>query len=397
MIQIVGLIAAFALIVLLTAKRFNTALSILIGAIALAILYGASVQDFVELSLQALMDPLTRSMTLQVTAIGILGYCMNETKLMDDLVAGLKTILSSKSLIASIPAIVGLMPMPGGALLSAPLIDGEADNLKLTPERKVVINITFRHIWVYVFPLSSTLILASGLAGIGLYELILVQVPAFLLSIALGYLLLIGHLNSNEDLARRKEYGSVVRGLGPILLAVALNLAGLDLAISVTTGIVSAFLIKRTKPLKAAELLWQGIPWVSTLSVLGVMILRYVIENSKAVSLFFEVLKEARLPLVIFATLLPLTIGGVSGLPMAGAGITIPFVLPLFKSNAPPLVSMIILSNYAGYYVSPLHLCLLLSNQYYGAKIHKVYRLWIPYVFAVCGIGILFDFLILPT
>jgi len=395
MIQLVGLIVAFTLVVALISKRLNAALSILIGAMAVAISYGASVQDFILLSIQALQDPQTASLTLQVTVIGILGYCMKETKLIDDLIAGLRTILATKTLVAVIPAIVGLMPMPGGALLSAPLIDQEADKLKLTPERKVTVNITFRHIWFYVFPLSSTLILAAGLAGIGLYQLILIQIPSFVLSIALGYLLFIRQLDSDRNPKAQRNYKVVIEGLAPILIAVALNLVGLQLAISVGLGVFSSLLMKRTRPLRAMKLLWEGVPWGPALSIVGVMIFRRVIEESKAIPLLFDILKEARIPLVIFASFFPLLIGAVSGLAIAGAGISIPFVLPLFGTSAPALVSIIVLSTYAGYYVSPLHLCLVLSNQYYKARIQHVYRLWVPYTFLVCGIGILFDLFVL--
>lgn len=395
MIQLIGLAIAFTFIVVLTAKRVNTALSIIVGAIALAISYGASVQDFIRLSIRAMEDPQTVSLTSQVTVIGILGYCMKETKLIDDLIAGLKTILTTKTLVAVIPAIVGLMPMPGGALLSAPLIDEEANKLKLTPERKVAVNITFRHIWFYVFPLSSTLILASGLAGIGLYQLILMQIPSFLLSIVLGYALFIRRLDSDPDHETERNYKDVIKGLAPILIAVALNLAGLHLAVSVGLGIIGSLLIKKTRPQKAVQLLWEGIPWGPALSIVGVVIFRYVIEDSKAISLLFGILKEARVPLTIFVTVLPLIIGAVSGLAIAGAGISVPFVLPLFGTAAPALVSIIVLSTYAGYYISPLHLCLVLSNQYFRARIQQVYRLWIPYTLIVCGIGILFDMLVL--
>jgi len=395
MIQLVGLIVAFTLIVVLTAKRLNAALSILIGAIALAISYGASVQDFVRLSIQALEDPQTVSLTFQVTVIGLLGHCMRETRLIDDLIAGLKTILATKTMVAVIPAIVGLMPMPGGALLSAPLIDEEADKLKLTPERKVTVNITFRHIWFYVFPLSSTLVLASGLAGIGLYQLILMQVPSFLLSIALGYVLFIRRLDADQDPKAQRNIRIVIEGLTPILIAVVLNLAGLHLAISVGLGVFSSLLIKKTRPQRAMKLLWEGVPWGPALSIVGVMIFRRVIEDSKAIPLLFDILKEARVPLIIFAIFFPALIGAVSGLAIAGAGISIPFVLSLFGTAAPALVSIVVLSTYAGYYVSPLHLCLVLSSQYYKARIQHVYRLWIPYTFLVCGIGVLFDLLVL--
>jgi integral membrane protein (TIGR00529 family) len=395
MIQLIGLATAFAFIVVLTSKRVSAALSITIGAMTLAIWHGASVQDFIYLSAQAIADRQAISLTLQVTVIGMLGYCMKETKLIDDLIRGLKTVLSTRTLIAVIPAIVGLMPMPGGAFLSAPLIDEEADKLKMTPERKVVVNITFRHIWFYVFPLSSTLILAAGLAGIGLYQLIVTQIPSFVLAVSLGYFFFVRRLTRDPDRKAQRDYIDIIKGLTPILLAVGLNLAGLDLALSVGIGIFSSLLIKRITPRKAMQLIWKGIPWGPALSIVAVMIFRRVIEDSKAISTLFDILQEANVPLTIFATALPLIIGAVSGLAIAGAGISIPFVVPLFGTATPALVSMIVLSTYAGYYISPLHLCLVLSNQYFKAKIQRVYRLWIPYTLIVCGVGILFDMLLL--
>jgi len=129
--------------------------------------------------------------------------------------------------------------------------------------------------------------------------------------------------------------------------------------------------------------------------VLSVMVLRYTIEDSRAISLLFDILKGNKVPLVVFATLFPFVIAAVSGLAIAGIGISIPFVLPLFGVGTPALASMIVLSTYLGYYISPLHLCLVLSNQYFNARIHGVYRFWVPYNLMVCGLGMLLDFFLL--
>jgi hypothetical protein len=223
----------------------------------------------------------------------------------------------------------------------------------------------------------------------------LIQIPSFILSIAMGYVLFLRGFKVDRRLQSEKAYGIVVEGLAPIAGAIALNLAGLNLAASVMLGVFASLLIKRTRPSRAVGLLLKGIPWTSALSIVSVMMLRYTIEASKAIPIVFSMLKEAMVPLVLFATLFPFMIAGVSGLAIAGAGISIPFILPLFHTNAPALVSMIVLSTYAGYFISPLHLCLVLSNQYYKAKIHEVYRLWIPYLFIVCGLGIILDMLIL--
>ena len=50
-----------------------------------------------------------------------------------------------------IPAVIGLVPMPGGALFSAPLVGETVQDKKVTPEWKVAVNYWFRHVFEYDF------------------------------------------------------------------------------------------------------------------------------------------------------------------------------------------------------------------------------------------------------
>ena len=104
---------------------------------------------------------------------------LKETQLILDMIEELKKTLPRKALVALIPAIFGTLPMPGGALISAPIIDNEAEELGLTPEKKTFVNLWFRHLSLFVIPLSSSLILASKFANVSIYNLILFQVPIF--------------------------------------------------------------------------------------------------------------------------------------------------------------------------------------------------------------------------
>ncbi|MFH0848732.1 MAG: DUF401 family protein [archaeon] len=393
MIELIGLVVAFALIVSLPLKRVNIALSISIAAIVVAIFSGKSIQEFALGAFFAIIDQTTVTLAMTVTTIGILGYCMRQTHLIDDLVGGLKKILPGRILIAVIPAIIGLMPMPGGALFSAPLIEDEASRLHLSAEKKTVVNIVFRHVWFYSFPLSTTLIFASGLTGVSLFDLMVIQLPSFFVAIALGYVMVLHGLARTAPDGGQQSRSIVLAGLAPILAAVLLNMSGLNLALSVSLGIVVALLIKRVRIKESLTMLWKGIPWTPVLSIIAVMILARMIEDSGVIPILTGAMKGANVPLLVFASLVPFILGVVSGLPMAGIGISVPIILSLAGSPTPALVSVIVLATYAGYYVSPLHLCLLLSNQYYRAKIQGVYRTWIPYVFAVCGVGILLDYL----
>ena len=51
---------------------------------------------------------------------------MNRTGTMKELVNNIRSVLPVRVVMGVLPAIIGLLPMPGGAIFSAPLVD-EAD------------------------------------------------------------------------------------------------------------------------------------------------------------------------------------------------------------------------------------------------------------------------------
>ena len=82
---------------------------------------------------------------------------MNATGYLDKMVQGLQGFLGNlKASIMVVPALVGSMPVLGGAAVSAPLVDKLGEGLHLSPDRKAAINLVFRHGMFFVFPFSPT-------------------------------------------------------------------------------------------------------------------------------------------------------------------------------------------------------------------------------------------------
>jgi len=75
-----------------------------------------------------------------------------------------------------------------------------------------------------------------------------------------------------------------------------------------------------------------------------------------------------------------------SGIVIAFVGSTLPILVPLIQSVGevqflPAYVMLILVSGFTGVMLSPMHLCLLLSNEYFGVSMGSVYRhLWLPCV-----------------
>ena len=68
--------------------------------------------------------------------------------------------------------LIGLLPMIGGAMFSAPMVEEASQGLNVSRERKTFVNYWFRHSLETIFPLYPSLVLAAGLIiimfGIGL-------------------------------------------------------------------------------------------------------------------------------------------------------------------------------------------------------------------------------------
>jgi len=92
-------------------------------------------------------------------------------------------VKNPKIVLSALPAIIGFLPVSGGALMSAPIVDAEAEKLKLPPERKAYVNLWFRHTIFPVYPLSQVLIITAALTGAPLFSIILLQIPTVLVMV----------------------------------------------------------------------------------------------------------------------------------------------------------------------------------------------------------------------
>jgi len=89
------------------------------------------------------------------------------------------------------------------------------------------------------------------------------------------------------------------------------------------------------------------------------------------------------IPLAFIIALLPFLIGLATGLSMAYVGITFPLLTPLIAQGADMNHFAILLayvSGQVGLLLSPMHLCLMLSTEFFNARLFDVYRHIVPLV-----------------
>jgi len=382
LIQALSLLVSLVIIVVAVMKRVDYGSALLIGTVTLGILCGLSPQRFLDVFKVALTDRTTYDLALVVSLIPVLAYCMKETGMVDELIEGVKKVLSGRAVLMILPALMGALTMPGGALLSAPLIDNEARKLKLNGEDRSFINVWFRHWNFFIYPLSSSLILLASLTGISLYSLVLIQVLPLFLYLLLGYFMSVHRIEDDKaeggQRGAAKSFLSISVNMSPILLAVLLNILGVDMAVDLALGIAFVFLLKRVKPRRIASLLKGGFEWRLPFAILGVMCFRYMVASSGAVSAILPYMQATGLSTTVFLIALSWTIGLVTAMPTAGIAIIIPMAMMAVGHLTPILASILYLTMVFAYIISPMHLCLILTVEYYKSRLYAVYRKLIP-------------------
>jgi hypothetical protein len=79
--------------------------------------------------------------------------------------------------------------------------------------------------------------------------------------------------------------------------------------------------------------------------------------------------------------IIPFLVGLVSGLTIAPVGVAFPILFPLIDltGNGIGYVVLAYASGFAGVILSPVHLCLILTREYFHAEMGGIYRLlWLP-------------------
>ncbi|MGC1120151.1 MAG: DUF401 family protein [Candidatus Methanofastidiosia archaeon] len=385
MIAILGIPVAFATILLLVRKKVSYGVAVIVGSLIIGAFSGFSIREFVDCAVETLRDEQTLTLTAVITLIGIMGYSFKQTGQIDITIRELRGFSGEKTILAAIPAAFGMLPIPGGALMSAPVIEPEADRLKLTPEHKTYLNLWFRHALLIIFPLSTTIILPASLAGISVFSMIGLLVPLFLVAVVTGYVVGLRPTRRSEGYHGQGSLLRVVYGLSPILLVIALNAVGVPLVVGLILGLILLFLESNLTVKQSVHTVVRGISINMAVAMVGIMFFRQVVNTSPVVTEVMDLLEGSPAALLIVG--LPIVVSLFMGLALLSIGVCFPLLEPLSPFSQPVFATILYTSAFAGYLASPLHLCLILTKEYFHSSLFGVYRRFLPSV----GIIILYN------
>lgn len=389
MISLLKLILVFAGIVILLGRKWNLGLVLLLASIAVGFLFSHPIPQLARDVLLATVDLLTLRLALAVVLIMTLGELLRQTASLKGMVEALQALIpNGRIVIAALPALVGLLPMVGGAMFSAPMVDEVGDRLGADQGRKTFINYWFRHLWEPVFPLYPSMMLAAALLNLTTVQMTKAAWPVTVSAAVGGSLFgLVGLRRNGGDDPPQVPHAQSLRTLAtsiwPVVLVIILSLTlpvderlTLVLSLLVTIGLMMA--IERIPPRDLGTILRERIPWKSVVVIFGVLIFRRVLDKSGAVVAVSDALMDLHIPLAIVAFGVPFIAGLLTGLIAAGFSIGFPVILPLVAADGGAVTRewtvWLMASGFLGGMLSPAHLCLSLTRVYFKAEWESIYR-----------------------
>jgi integral membrane protein (TIGR00529 family) len=381
MAEFFKLVIVFLLIVIGIRKKIFVGYILFGAGLLTAVLYGLEIERLLSGYKDTIISENFLSLYAIIILVTFLGRILKEIGYLDRLVQASEHLVGGNRAAAGVlPALVGLMPMPGGALLSAPLVERILADSKYPPEFKTAVNYWSRHVMEFCWPVYPGLILSAALTSVSIGTISLLQLPMTLIMIPTGIFFLIRKININNRGGGRilGPFLKILAAIWPILLAISVSLVfSIKLLYAIAISLV--LLMAKEKP-SWPEIRTAGRGALSPrllILVFGVLSFQRVLEMTGAVGSIPGLAAELGLPGELAIFTVSFSAGLLTGILFALVGLAYPLLAGYLYQPDVNLANIFLafISGYIGMILSPTHFCLILTNEYFRSTLGMVYRL----------------------
>lgn len=412
---LVQVLAVFASVVLLNAWGLHMGLAALFGAAAIGLWGGIAPLGLLSLVASSLASPDTVLLATLIGGIMVLSSFMRESGSLDSLVTSYRALVRSpRFATASIPTVIGVLPVPGGALFSAPMVSAIDRDNELDDGKRAAINYWYRHIIELLWPLYPAFVLTMTISRLPLLSLMAVNFYApIVLALGGAFFLLprsYGRSTEPRSVDGAAALWSFLGAFAPVVIVVlsALLLGplfkamswipvawnknlpaifGVGAAIAYTLAKVRGMDVRKAFPRKGLE------------SVIGTIVgIKAFSAATEAAGLAQAVSSELGglgIPAAAVLALLPFIAGLVTGVGFGYVGLSFPIVLGMVPPDAGLVVRAASVAlagawGFSGMMLSPLHVCMAVSSEHFRIRNASLVRAILPPVALFLGAATLY-------
>jgi len=367
-----------ALLIILLRKGIQLGHVLFAAALLFGLLHGLNPGELIILIYQSLSSPANLIIYAALILISLLEIVMRRTGSQGRLVSGMKNLSPDhRFAMAALPAIIGLLPSPGGARFSAPLVEEAARELEVCGEDQAAINYWYRHIWEYFLPLYPSILLAIQIMAIPAQTFVLVMVPFTIYNVIIGLLLFRPIAKPGRTASQPTAiWRFVLEGLAPILAIMALVLIfNLNILLALFAVIIVMLIAYRVPLPELPQMAWEAVAPKLLYMMFAAIYLRDAMVATGAIDQLSLYIKSAGLDPLLVAIILPFAITFLTGMTIPGISITLPLLAAMGgPANILSLGSLTLAANMVGSMLSPIHLCLIMSVDHFKCSLGGTYR-----------------------
>jgi len=407
-------LGAFASILVLARFKVPLGLAILGGAVLAGLVFGQGPVQLAWLFARGLVQPDTIGLVVLTTLLLGLSATLQVTGQTERIVALAQAFFRRPAItMAALPAMIGLLPMPGGALVSAPMVasaarcgQGDPGLDCVGPGLLSAINYWFRHVWEHWWPLYPGVILAMSLTHATPLKWLVTMIPMGAVMVASGMMILARVHPDLRATGPRPSAGvrrDLLMVLSPIWIIILVYVPGAWLVqqlgeqtlktpigdalakfgaigLGVVVSLVWTSIASRLGPLQLRAVWGRRSTYSMTLLVISVMLFQLTLKQVQAPAAIGWELAAAHVPVSAVVAALPFIAGMVTGLAFGFVGTSFPIILGLVPAGASvwPYAMLGYAFGHMGQMLSPIHMCHVVSNRYFGTPFGPVYRHIVP-------------------
>lgn len=315
----------------------------------------------------------------------------------------------AKAALALLPAVVGLLPAIAGAQASLKLVERIGSGFAASPARLAAVNFWFRHVHVFCNPLISGTILALGICGLSAGEVLRWGVPAALVFFLAGWLALIRPLSQKEsESAALHSSGSAAAGesaksgssRNPAAKVFAALLFAATLAAFVTSiplallllppAVCGAFSAAKANDASALRELLPNKRDLRLIAEVAFMLwFAAAVHACGLVDAAAQFLSMLGMPPFVSVLVTAFSVSFITGVSLASVAISMPLAVAIAPGSSLAAFG-VIAAGFLAQFVTPAHLCLVVSAQGLGASVSSLLKeLTLPLVLSIAVLALL--------
>ncbi|MDY0235700.1 MAG: DUF401 family protein [Gudongella sp.] len=388
MYQLLVTVLSFVLIPILIKRKVKLGTAIFIVTMTIGVLSGIGMGNLGNTIIGVFLNRYSRDTILTVVMVGILGSLLKNYGILNRIVDSMLLMIPNKKAVMMImPSLIGILSVPGGAVLSAPFINKIGKDVDIIPARRAIINLVYRHISMFIFPFSSSLLfIKAALPEINIYRLILTSSPFVLGMVLLGYFIFMKDKVDGEKNHTEITFKGILNLIvltSPIYMSVVINfITGLPFFISMLGSIFIAYLLSNKKHF--LKTIWESINYNTIFVIASILMLKDIIlqlEGMLDIIRRVLVMGNGGFSVLFIFMVVSFFFGFITGYPTSPLAVTLP-LLTMMSITQNELYAYVFFLNavaFMGYFYSPLHLCQVLTigeMKVSTGELYKEYKLY---------------------